>query len=116
MVARELEISRPVKALIRQSTVSSMAELARRGFGGPGFLRRDRYDVARDVAEFEGPVLLIHGTRDEVIPYPHAERIAGVRDGLEVVALDCGHNDCAPLWGEIRGRIARFLEISVPSK
>jgi len=115
-VASDLALSRPVKALILQSTFSSMAALARRSFGAPGFLLRDRYDVARDVAEFEGPVLLIHGTRDEVIPYPHAERIAGVRDGLEVVALDCGHNDCAPLWGEIRGRIARFLEISVPSK
>ena len=70
--------------------------------------------MARAVAEFEGPVLLIHGARDEVIPYLHAERIAGVRDGLEVIALDCGHNDCAPYWGEIRKEIARFMEISAP--
>jgi len=73
-----------------------MASLVRRGFGAPGFLLRDRYDVARAVAEFEGPVLLIHGARDEVIPYLHAERIARVRDGLEVIRLDCGHNDCSP--------------------
>jgi pimeloyl-ACP methyl ester carboxylesterase len=70
--------------------------------------------VARAVAEFEGPVLLIHGAKDEVIPYPHAERIAEVRDRLEVITLDCGHNDCAPYWGEIREQIVRFMQISVP--
>ena len=113
-VASDLAFSRPVKALILQSTFSSMATLARRGFGAPGFLLRDRYDVARAVADFEGPVLLIHGVKDEVIPYLHAERIAEVRDGLEVVALDCGHNDCSPYWREITGRVTRFLEISVP--
>jgi hypothetical protein len=56
----------------------------------------------------------MHGARDEVIPYLHAERIAGVRDGLEVITLDCGHNDCAPYWGEIKEKIARFMEVSVP--
>ena len=114
-VASDLALSRPVKALILQSTFSSMATLARRSFGTPGFLLRDRYDVARAVAQFEGPVLLLHGARDEVIPYRHSERIAGVRDGLDVIALDCGHNDCSPCWGEIREQIARFMEISVPS-
>ena len=113
-VASDLALSRPVKALILQSTFSSMATLARQSFGTPGFLLRDRYDVARAVAEFEGPVLLIHGAKDEVIPYPHAERIAEVRDGLEVITLDCGHNDCAPYWGEIREQIVRFMQISVP--
>ncbi len=113
-VASDLALSRPVKALILQSTFSSMAKLARRSFGAPGFLLRDRYDVARAVAEFEGPVLLIHGSRDEVIPYLHAEGIARVRDGLEVIALDCGHNDCGPHWGAIRERILRFMETSVP--
>ena len=113
-VASDLALSRPVKALILQSTFSSMATLARRSFGAPGFLLRDRYDVARAVAEFEGPVLLMHGARDEVIPYLHAERIAGVRDGLEVQGLDCGHNDCSPYWGEIKEKIARFMEVSVP--
>ena len=113
-VASDLAVSRPVKALILQSTFSSMATLARRSFGAPGFLLRDRYDVARAVAEFEGPVLLMHGARDEVIPYLHAEGIAGVRDGLEVPGLDCGHNDCSPYWGEIKEKIARFMEVSVP--
>ena len=113
-VASDLALARPVKALILQSTFSSMSRLARQSYGAPGFLLRDRYDVARAVAAFEGPVLLIHGTRDEVIPFPHAERIAQVREGLEVKSLDCGHNDCSPLWGEIREEIARFMEIAVP--
>ncbi len=115
-VAGDLALSRPVKALILQSTFSSIATMAWRNFRAPGFLLRDRYDVARAVEMFDGPVLLMHGTRDEVIPYSHAERIAAVREGLEVIAIDCGHNDCAPYWGEISERIVRFIETSVPEE
>ena len=47
---------------------------------------------------------------------PHVKimNILNVRDGLEVITLDCGHNDCAPYWGEIREQIVRFMQISVP--
>ena len=113
-VASDLALARPVKALILQSTFSSMATMAWQGFRAPGFLLRDRYNVAKAVAMFDGPVLLIHGTKDEVIPYLHAERIAAVREGLEVIEIDCGHNDCGPHWGEIREEVLRFVEISVP--
>ena len=113
-VASDLALSRPVKALILQSTFSSMATLARRSFGTPGFLLRDRYDVARAVAEFEGPVLLIHGAKDEVIPYLHAERIARVRDGLEVIALDCGHNDCSLIGERSENRSRNSLRSRFP--
>ena len=115
-VASDLALSRPVKALILQSTFSSMATMAWKNFRAPGFLLRDRYDVAGAVAMFEGPVLLIHGTRDEVIPYSHAEGIAAVREGLEVVDVDCGHNDCGPYWGEIREEVVRFVGTSVPER
>ena len=58
--------------------------------------------------EIEAPVLVVHGRHDEIIPFANAGRIAAARDA-PVVALSCGHNDCAYLEGEALVRIARFL-------
>ncbi len=114
-VASDLALARPVKALILQSTFSSMASMAWQGFRAPGFLLRDRFDVAGVVEVFDGPVLLMHGPRGEVIPYLHAERIAAVREGLEVVEIDCRHNDCGPHWGGISEGVLRFVAMSLSS-
>lgn len=54
-------------------------------------------------------MLLMHGTRDEVLPYEHSERLAAARDGLEVVPLACGHNDCLSVWPELVDEVLAFL-------
>ena len=106
--AADLSRDRPVRALALQSTFSSVAALAREAFL-PGFLVLDRFDNRRAVAEFDGPVLVMHGLEDEVIPYDHAVILASARDGLEVVEIDCGHNDCAAAWPEIVSSLTAFL-------
>lgn len=106
--AADLVRDRPVRALALQSTFSSAADVARELFL-PGFMVRDRFDVRGAVAAFEGPVLLMHGPDDEVISYEHAQRLASLRPGLEVIDLDCGHNDCLPEWGDIVASLTRFL-------
>ena len=106
--AADLSLDRPVRALALQSTFSSTAALARRALL-PGFLVLDRFDNVRAVAEFEGPVLLMHGVEDEVIPYDHAVSLASARAGLEITQIDCGHNDCDPVWPEIVSSLTAFL-------
>ena len=106
--AADLTRDRPVRALALQSTFSSATRIAREMFV-PGFLVRDRFDNLRAVAEFQGPVLLMHGVDDEVIPYAHAETLASVRAGLAVTQIDCGHNDCASEWLSIVETLAAFL-------
>lgn len=106
--ATDLARDRPVRALALQSTFSSAMRFAREMFV-PGFLVRDRFDNARAVAEFQGPVLLMHGPEDEVISYAHAERLASVRPGLGVTQIACGHNDCLAVWPSIVGELERFL-------
>jgi pimeloyl-ACP methyl ester carboxylesterase len=71
---------------------------------------RDRWDNARGVAEFAGPVLLMHGLEDEVIPYEHAEVLARARTGLGVKQIPCGHNDCLAAWPAIVEELTRFLK------
>ena len=75
----------------------------------PGFLVRDRFDNRRVVAEYAGPVLLLHGLEDDVISFAHAEGLASAREGLEVVVIDCAHNDCGPLWPDIAATLTGFL-------
>lgn len=107
--AADLAADRPVAALVLQSTFTSTAEMAR-AMLLPGFLVRDRFDNRRVVAEFGGPVLLMHGVADDVIPFVHAEGLAGARDGLEVTVLDCAHNDCGSEWSHIADALTAFLD------
>ena len=106
--AADLASSRPVRALVLQSTFSSATSFARANLV-PGFLVRDRFDNLRAVADFSGPVLLMHGVRDDVIPYAHAEALAAEREGLHIIEIDCAHNDCARQWPEIVGSVTAFL-------
>jgi len=73
--AADLSRDRPVRALALQSTFSSVAAMARQALL-PGFLVRDAFDNRRAVADFQGPILLMHGVQDEVIPYEHALSLA----------------------------------------
>ena len=107
--AADLAMDRPVGALALQSTFTSAAAMARRMLV-PGFIVRDRFDNRKVVATFAGPVLLMHGTRDDVIPYEHAEALAAAREGLRVTPLDCAHNDCGPQWPFIFSELMNFLE------
>jgi pimeloyl-ACP methyl ester carboxylesterase len=106
--ATDLTRDRPIRALVLQSTFSSAMRMAREMFL-PGFLVRDRFDNARAVAEFGGPVLLMHGVADEVIPYAHAVTLASTRPGLEVTQIACGHNDCDAVWPAIVATLGGFL-------
>jgi pimeloyl-ACP methyl ester carboxylesterase len=105
----DLALRRPVDALILMSTLSSAADVAWRSFLVPRWLVRDRFDVVSTVSTYQGPVLLMHGTRDDVLPFGNATRIAAARPGLEVVPMACGHNDCLAVWPETVEDVLGFL-------
>jgi pimeloyl-ACP methyl ester carboxylesterase len=106
--ATDLARDRAVSALVLQSTFSSTMRMAREMLA-PGFLVLDRWDNARGVAEFDGPVLVMHGPRDEVIAFGHAQRIVAVRPGLSVTQIPCGHNDCLRAWPDLVGTLTAFM-------
>lgn len=106
--AADLAMDRPVGALALQSTFTSTAALAR-SMLLPGFLVRDRFDNRRAVESFQGPVLVMHGVDDDVIPYRHAEGLASAREDLTVTVIDCAHNDCGPAWPDIVANLTAFL-------
>lgn len=109
-VAADLARTRPIAALVLMSSLSSATDVAWRSFRVPPLVVRDRFDVAGSVRDFDGPILLMHGERDEVLPFDHARRIAEAREGLAVTPLECGHNDCLEVWPETVTGVIEFLE------
>jgi fermentation-respiration switch protein FrsA (DUF1100 family) len=93
---------RPLAALVLESTFTSVRAMAAR-FGLPGFLVRDPFDNRSVVSSFGGPLLLLHGERDEMIAPAHARELHAAAPGSELVVMPCGHNDCPRPW-EVVGR------------
>jgi len=92
----ELSRSRPLAALILESTFTDTARFARQ-FLTPSFLVRDRFDNLEVVARFQGPMLILHGDRDDIIPTVNGRELAAAAH-TELHLLHCGHNDCPRSW------------------
>jgi hypothetical protein len=105
-----LSRERRLAALVLESTFTSVRSLARR-FGLPGFLVRDPFDNAAAVRTFPGPILLVHGERDEIIDPRHASSLHAAARRSELHLTRCGHNDCPRPWDRLRSFFAdhRFL-------
>ncbi|MEA3436082.1 MAG: alpha/beta hydrolase [Thermodesulfobacteriota bacterium] len=99
-----LASNKPSAALILQSAFTSVRSFASR-FLAPGFLVRDPFDNLSVVSAYTGPVLIIHGKYDDIIPFSHGKALyKKVRNG-KMIAYDCSHNDCPPdyviFWKDI---------------
>lgn len=73
----------------------------------------DRYNALAAVGGLDTPVLFIHGTGDEIIPFAHGERLfASAGKGKEHFWIEgAGHNDLFQVAGiEIVQRITAFLD------
>lgn len=98
---------RPVSHLVLVSTFTDLKAIAREK-GAPGFLVRDIFRTLDAVQRFSGPVLVLHGGRDRLIPVRHGQALAAAaRQGQIVIFPDADHST-VPIAGQ-RQAIARFL-------
>jgi fermentation-respiration switch protein FrsA (DUF1100 family) len=88
-------------ALVLESTFTSVRSFAHR-FLAPEFLIRDPFDTLSVVQKYPGPVLVVHGDRDELIPPSHAEALAGASRRSQLHMVPGGHNDCPRPWELLR--------------
>jgi fermentation-respiration switch protein FrsA (DUF1100 family) len=97
---------RPLAGLILESPFSSVRSFARR-YGAPGFLVRDPFDNLSRIRRYHGPLLILHGEHDDIIPPLHGRALAAAAPQAEFHLLPCGHNNCPRAWGLIDAFLGR---------
>lgn len=96
-----LAANRPVAGLILESTFTSVRTFARR-FWVPSLAVRDPFDNLSRVTSFNGPVLVLHGDRDQVIPTEEGRTLAHAAKHAELHLMPGGHNDYERPWNVVR--------------
>lgn len=103
-VAASLALRRPPAALVLRSPFTSLADMGREHypFLPVGLLLRDRFPVVEDVSRYDGPVLVITGERDSIVPPEQSRAVAeAARRSRHVVVPGSDHNDAALLDGQM---------------
>lgn len=93
----QLAARRPLAALVLESTFESLEEVVT-GYGVPRFMLLNHFDTSAVLREYPGPVLLLHGTRDQIFPSANAQGLAAVARNATLHLEACGHNDCPRQW------------------
>lgn len=106
--AAALAAERPSAALILFSSFTSVRALAA-SYGLPAFAVRDPFDVLNVVRSYPNPVLVLHGRYDRTIPYTHGAALHAAAANGELIAYECGHNDCIRNWESFWEELRPFL-------
>ena len=103
-VAAQVALRRPIAGMILESTFTSAKAMAPRVLPLPGvtWFVRHRFDTRAALSEITQPLLIIHGTRDELVPYDMGEALfaAAVSPHKTFHAVPGGqHNDTYAVAG-----------------
>jgi fermentation-respiration switch protein FrsA (DUF1100 family) len=78
--------------------------MARRMFAIPaiGYVVKSRFDSLQKIREVQAPILIAHGTRDEVIPFAMGQQLfeAAPEPKRFYPIEGAGHNDTLEVGGE----------------
>ena len=95
---------RPLRALILQSTFTSLDAFAGSHWA-PSFLLRDHFDNLSVAKSFPGPMLVIHGRGDRLIPWKQGLQLASASGHATFSLYDCGHGcwdpERLPFWRDV---------------
>lgn len=111
--AAMLAAERNTAALVLESAFTSARAFARQFFA-PGLLVRDPLDTLSAVGRFEGPVLVMHGEDDEIVPVAHGRTLAAASPRAQLQLMPCGHNDCPRPWTAVRRFLDEYGLLPVP--
>ncbi len=110
-VAVELATRHAVAAVVLVSAYTSIVDMGRT-LAGPlaRLVVRDRFDSLSKIAGVASPVVLLHGTRDDVVPVEMGRRLAAARPGARWVEIPgATHNDFPGLGALMEREIAGVL-------
>ena len=110
-VAARLTPDYHLAGLILESSFRSVASMAA-GFGVPAFVVRHPFRTDRVLPGLSCPILLLHGTGDDIIPPSNSQTLAGLNPRARLVLLPGGHNDFpgneTAYWREIDRTLAEI--------
>lgn len=108
-VAAGLASRRPVRGLIMVSPFQSLPALFGR-FMVLGVLARERFDSMASLAAYTGPVLVMHGADDDIVPLEHAKALADVAGKrARLIVLDGVDHDIPWDWKTFGAHLLAFL-------
>lgn len=107
-VVCDLARRRPPAAMVLISSFTSVRSFAWR-YLMPGFMVKDPFDNLGALAAYDGPVLIVHGRHDEIIPYRHGQQLHAAAANSRLITYDCGHNDCPPDLTRYWSDLGQFL-------
>jgi uncharacterized protein len=103
-VAVDLASRRPCGGLIVQSSFTSLRAMARRMFRLPliEYAAKSRFDSIDKIRNVHAPILIVHGTRDEVVPFAMGQQLfAAAPEPKGFYSIDgAGHNNLMEVGGE----------------
>jgi fermentation-respiration switch protein FrsA (DUF1100 family) len=106
-VALELSRSRPLAGVVLEAPFTSVRDFARR-YLAPRWLVSDPFDNTDAIAKLRIPIIILHGTRDQVTPVAHGRRLHELAPGSTYVELDADHFNLFER-PEFNARIAQWL-------
>jgi hypothetical protein len=103
-VAVNLASRRPCGGLIVQSSFTNARAMARRMFAIPliAYVVKSRFDSLQKIREVHAPILIVHGTRDEVVPFRMGQQLfAAAPEPKRFYPIEgAGHNNLMEVGGE----------------
>ncbi len=90
--AAQLAGQRDCQALIIESSFSSAAAMAYK-YAAPPFLVKHPFRTDRVLETLDTPVLIFHGTNDDIIPVAHGRKLRDIARNGRYIEYDCRHND-----------------------
>ncbi len=112
-VALDLALQRPCERVVLEAPFTSVPAMASAAYPVPGvaYLVRTKYDNLSKAARLAVPLLVLHGDRDELIPFAMGQAVHAAAAGLKEFWAVPGahHNDVYEVAGrEYVRRLRRF--------
>jgi fermentation-respiration switch protein FrsA (DUF1100 family) len=103
-VAIDLASRRECGGLIVQSSFTSAKDMARRMFRIPllEYLPKSQFDSLAKIRRVRAPILIVHGTRDQVVPFSMGQRLfaAAPEPKFFFPVANAGHNDVVEIGAD----------------
>lgn len=109
---------RPAAALVLEAPFRSMPELFRSWYKLPPacFYFRFRFDTEALLPQVSMPLLILHGTDDELVPFSHGAHLASAKRGATLVSIPGGAHQRLWLSEHYQQALDAFFETLDPKQ